>query len=588
MGRSSSESDPRVKRSLSEALTKSSWFTLSEGAMPHKLANMFREKLHHPSGRWSFLFVQSLALWQSASKSDLKQRRLKMKHLRYFIIITLSCFVIVTLTLSPSRAATFTVDSTADTADANPGNGICADGSGNCTLRAATEESNALAGADTINFSVTGTITLGSQLPTVLEALDVNGPGAGTLSVDANGTGRVFTFDSINNQQTFSIYGLTLTGGVVTGSGGAIWLDQGDTLNVSVCTISGNSATSHGGGIINLSGSTLILSSVTVTGNSADYRSGGIAVSGTGTFTNILVSGNSAPNGGGIGNSGTLTLSNSTISSNLVSTSGGGITNTGTFTLENVTLSDNTANNSGGGIYINAGDVTLNDVTFSGNTANSVGGGIGNAGTLVITNSIFTDNEAGWGGGIWNFNPATLTNVTLSSNTASNGGGIYNAGTLTITNCTIAYNVATATGGGIENTAAGSTTLRNTIVSNNVSGGNCNGAITSEGCNLEDADSCSFQQTGDLFNTDPLLGTLQDNGGPTYTHALQSGSPAIDAGNNASSPATDQRGIARPQDGNGDGVAVCDIGAFEVPGTTAGAGEGGGGGCFIATVALNE
>ena len=192
-----------------------------------------------------------------------------MKQLRYFMMIALLSFVVVTVTRNPLRAATFTVDSIADTADANPGNGICADGSGNCTLRAATEESNALAGDDIINFSVTGTITLGSQLPTVVDALDVNGPGPATLTVDANGTGRVFTFDSINNQQTFSIYGLTLTGGVVTGNGGAIWLDQGDTLTVAVCTISGNSATSHGGGIISLSGSTLVLTSVTVTGNSA-------------------------------------------------------------------------------------------------------------------------------------------------------------------------------------------------------------------------------------------------------------------------------------------------------------------------------
>jgi len=513
-----------------------------------------------------------------------------MKQLPYLMMIALFSFVVVTLNLNPLRAATFTVDSTADSADANPGNGICADGSGNCRLRAAIEESNAFPDEDSVNFSVAGTITLLSQLPAVVEALHVNGPGAGTLTVDANGTGRVFTFNSINNQQTFSIYGLTLTGGNVTGSGGAIWLDEGDTLTVSVCTISGNSATTHGGGIISLSGSTLVLTSVTVTGNSADYRSGGIAVSGTGTFTNLLVSGNSAPNGGGMGNSGTLSLSNSTISSNTVSTSGGGITNTGTLTLENVTVRDNTANNSGGGIYINAGVVTLDDVTFDGNTATSVGGGIGNAGGLVVTNSTFTDNEAGWGGGIWNFNPATLTNVTLSDNTASNGGGIYNAGTLTITNCTIAYNEVTATGGGIENTAAGSTTLRNTIVSNNVSGGNCNGAITSQGCNLEDADTCSFHQAGDLFNTDPLLGTLQDNGGPTHTHALQVGSPAIDAGDNASSPAADQRGIARPQDGNGDGSAVCDIGAFEVPGTTPPTvqGGGGGGGCFIATVSMDK
>src|SRR5439155_22233245 len=95
------------------------------------------------------------------------------------------------------------------------------------------------------------------------------------------------------------------------------------------------------------------------------------------------------------------------------------------------------------------------------------------------------------------------------------------------------------------------------------------GSITSAGHNLSSDGSCGLAGAGDLQKVDPKLGELADNGGPTQTHALLAGSPAIDAGDNASCPGTDQRGTARPVDGNSDGVAVCDIGAFEAPaGTT--------------------
>jgi hypothetical protein len=94
---------------------------------------------------------------------------------------------------------------------------------------------------------------------------------------------------------------------------------------------------------------------------------------------------------------------------------------------------------------------------------------------------------------------------------------------------------------------------------------NCYGFVVSAGYNLEDGVYCNFTAVGDRAQTNPKLGPLQLNGGSTTTHALLAGSPAIDAGTNVGCPAIDQRGIIRPKDGNGDSVAICDIGAYEYP-----------------------
>ncbi|MFN3477492.1 MAG: choice-of-anchor Q domain-containing protein, partial [Candidatus Methylomirabilales bacterium] len=219
----------------------------------------------------------------------------------------------------------------------------------------------------------------------------------------------------------------------------------------------------------------------------------------------------------------------------------------------------------GGGIR-NFGTLTLTDVTINGNTAGTFGGGIANNGTLILTNVTISTNTGKDGGGLFNgFEAsATLTNVTISTNTASSrGGGIFNIGTLELTNATISTNTASSGGGLLNN--GGSVALKDTIVANSPSGGNCAGSgVTSLGHNLEDADTCGFTSPGDLINTDPLLGPLAANGGPTSTHALLPGSPAIDAGSlDCPPPDTDQRGLTRPQDGNGDSIAVCDIGAYE-------------------------
>jgi hypothetical protein len=188
---------------------------------------------------------------------------------------------------------------------------------------------------------------------------------------------------------------------------------------------------------------------------------------------------------------------------------------------------------------------------LSGNTSMSGAGGIANGGGAT----------------------ANISNTTISGNVNSGfqGGGIINDGTLTLSNSTVAGNSADGRGGGIHEGSLGSLNVINTIIANNA-GGNCSifsGSFVSLGHNLSNDTSCPLSASGDLVNTDPQLGPLQDNGGPTLTHALQPGSPAIDAipvgactdkyGNPIT---TDQRGVVRPQG------SACDIGAFETESAT--------------------
>jgi hypothetical protein len=301
---------------------------------------------------------------------------------------------------------------------------------------------------------------------------------------------------------------------------------------------------------------TVAISGVTITGGTAADFGGGI-LNGFTPFSGIL-------------NGGTLTVTDSIISGNTSNFEGGGIyTIGGALTVTNSTIGGNNAYKAGG-IFNWLSTVTVTNSTISGNTSIEApqAGGIFSYGWLTVTNSTISGNVGGRGGGIGNYGVLTVTNSTISGNSATTGGGIasiWNGGgipmTVTVTNSTISGNSA-GTGGGMYQDGSYTITLSNTIVSNQAVGVDCVGPITSNGYNLESSTSCGFAGVGDMQNINPLLGILQDNGGPTFTHALLAGSPAINIIPNGvngcgTTITTDQRGISRPEG------AACDIGAFE-------------------------
>jgi CSLREA domain-containing protein len=257
------------------------------------------------------------------------------------------------------------------------------------------------------------------------------------------------------------------------------------------------------------------------------------------------------PQGGGIYNSDAgLILDRVLIEGNATPQDAGGIYNAGNVTLLNSTVRNNHAGRSGGGVFNDsARGLTIIKSTLSGNIASNAGGGIANGGM------------------------ATLINTTISSNTSmsGSGGGIDTVtGTLSLDQVSMTGNTASTFGGGLS-ALGGTVILRNTILAGNTAGGSkdCSGALTSRGHNLIGINSdCLTPAAGDQAGTagsplDPMLAPLADNGGPTRTHALLIGSPAIDAVDNAFCQKDDQRGGLRPVDGDGNGTALCDIGAYE-------------------------
>lgn len=282
----------------------------------------------------------------------------------------------------------------------------------------------------------------------------------------------------------------------------------------------------------------------------------------------------------------TVTLRNIGIQNGLASSSGlgslgGGVYSWGTLTVERSVFTGNTAttvSGLGGGIFISRGDTTITDSTFTGNTATSGAAVYAYQANATITANTFAANTATNGGAVTNENATvTLTNNTFSGNQASTGsGGAINQtfGSMLLIHNTITGNSAGDMGGGLYN-FVGTMTLRNNLISGNTatSGPECYNStligstvITANAHNVlgvsGNAGGCpaglaDFVPAGALTT---ILKPLGDNGGPTQTHALLYGSPALDLADMAFCPFTDQRGAGRPQ------VSGCDIGAFEESG----------------------
>lgn len=298
----------------------------------------------------------------------------------------------------------------------------------------------------------------------------------------------------------------------------------------------------------------------------------------------LTIRGGQAPenqDGGGIANfaaGGGLYLDHVVVEHNRApdATFGGGIFNAGELTLIASVVRANMGGD-GGGIFSEA-DSILEVARYSritGNRAASNGGGISSGGSLTIEQALVDDNRAGpigKGGGLINNGSAGMKNVTFSDNVAGpSGGAIHNQsmGNVGIENVTVASNRA-ASGGGIfnENPNAARVELEANLFADNA-GGNCAGTgspPTSFGYNIEDADTCGLMAAGDQVNVSAVaiaLEPLRDNGGYLPTRGLGSGSVAVDALASGSTLADDQRGVSRPADGDGDGIAERDIGAFE-------------------------
>ncbi len=290
------------------------------------------------------------------------------------------------------------------------------------------------------------------------------------------------------------------------------------------------------------------------------------------TLAGLRIQRGAADLGGGLNNSGTVQLTDVVMSFNRATGDGGlgaALYNSGTMQLDNVSLTLNRSTGCGGGLFNKKGTVQFTNATINGNRATNSGGGVFNeGGTVGLTNVTVSNNRVtNIGGGIFSYRIVNLHNVTISGNRSLYySGGLYSdGGTADLGNVTISGNRSQFGAALYSNLflGAGMATLRNTIVSGNTPQ-NCDGnALTSLGHNLDSGVTCGFAADGDLNNLDPRLGPLRQNGGFSRTRALLASSPAIDAGDNASCGATDQRGASCPADGNSDGLATCDIGAYE-------------------------
>jgi predicted outer membrane repeat protein len=418
-------------------------------------------------------------------------------------------------------------------------------------------------------------VTVGSALTltniTLVNGNAADGRGGGGVHVGMTGTllslntvyttNRALTGPLANGgavfgepASTLDIRGSTFLSNTAANNGGAAFAP---TATVSGSTFLRNTAVSFGGavaaGTTTISGSTF-LSNTATAGGAVDATtvtiSGSTFVSNTATAggavqaTTVTISGstflsNTASNGGAVGGS-LVTINGSTLENNTANT--GGAVQASFVTLSGSTLENNTASFGGA---VGASTLTINGSTFLGNTA-ILSGGVVDATFLTISGSTFVSNTASRGGAVA-ASAATIENSTLVSNAASLGGGaVFFGTTLVLTNATVVANGAAT----FSSTAA---TRPFTLTDSIVAGPGsplCAYPATLKGVNVIEGTSCG---TIGIINAAPLLGPLQDNGGPTWTAAPLPGSPAIGAAGFCLP--TDQRGAVR--------TAPCDVGAYE-------------------------
>ncbi len=383
---------------------------------------------------------------------------------------------------------------------------------------------------DTITFDLPAgsTITIPNapdEFYTIANDLTITGPGAQDLTIDAQNTNSIFL---VNPSVTARITGLTLTHGQSTNStasGGAIF-DLG-TLTLNHDVLNGNTAPpgmgGAGGAVFVNVGASLTLENSTVSGNSA-FKGGAIYAGGATTIVNSTFTGNTAELGGG-----EYVRSSLPVGDTEMNTSGS------TFAHNTATSSDGSTPG-GGAVYIEAGLLSMTNDTLTANAATGQGAPA-SGGAIFVCN---VHQTVGCGDPSTAPGSAALVNDTIDDNSAS----------------------GTSSDGGqlASNTGTAAVRAVNTIVADGhaATHPNCDVAETSLGHNLSNTSECGFTAAGDKLGVIAHLAALANNGGPTQTMALLTGSPAVDAGLDSACPATDQRGVTRPQGSH------CDIGAYEL------------------------
>ncbi|MCB0317909.1 MAG: CSLREA domain-containing protein [Bdellovibrionales bacterium] len=410
-------------------------------------------------------------------------------------------FLIITFFSSLSFAATFNVNSTQDTVDANPGNGVCADSSGNCTLRAAIDEANFTAATDTVvlpagRFPI-GIVGAGEDNNAtgdfdIIKPLNIRGAGQGSTVVDGRNVDRVFHVQNSNN---FTISDLTIERGSISGDLGSGIYHVGDAvMTASSVTFRENTTSSVGGGIAANNLDLTVLDSIFenntgLSGGGAIFLTGNkqLVVSGS-DFT-----GNFSMSAGAIyfASTARILVSNSIFDSNKGLATAGSIfaTTPGNVTVESSDFTGNYSATTGGSIFAatsSNGKLVFDRVSIDNSTANAAGGGIfatSDSGSISLTNSSITNSTSGTGGGLYlssSSNDVTIQNSKISMNNANSagGGGLITSGSgnVNLINTEVLDNNSMGIAGGLYLTSGKTVTvqessfLRNSVVSG-VAGG---------------------------------------------------------------------------------------------------------------------